>query len=579
MDMVNHFAQFNWFRIVLMLRTASLLKFESLFKETVINPQWFSMQHNGEVREAAGMPAFSHTELHQLAQNINGAFRSYPLQKTRNTRLIHTPLFFQYYYELVGDRLDPYRVTPFEEYLVITQYLKKKVFNGVNTLGKQSLLEELSPVIEQQDSRLQINRKQAYPTIRQHRVAYNDLLYSGLLHETNGDRDIRQQTAVQFQSDTIANYFIALELFNTHQKTADFIKTISESPFNDRAKTEQLKWLLLFQMKSADLQLVNQLEHIPFIENDTFEVVTFVCDGLYRLAKQDTAMREKINAALQGAAFLDYMLRYISFQIEFEPNLERLLYFNLTKKHEIALRSKLATIALLQWDEEALLKQLEPLAAMPPDAYAAFAINPFLLLSYLYQRYKGGTIDPQVVRELNALSYRLPLAKRMEAPFHVDVLLYLYIKASGNKAVALPYQELVNERLQKTSPMNRFETDVEMLISAFYLWENGSADEALSRVKHLSLNTYNNSTYQLMYVIFQLQMGDSTDNPHIVEISQRAIALCEARGFKLIEAYCRILILERVPKEERLQHINNLKFQFAAYGYTAGLGALSRRYG
>src|SRR5690606_30226411 len=111
MDMVNHFAQFTWFRIILILRTASLLKFESLFKETVINPLWFSMQHNGEAREAAGMSAFSHTELHQLAQNINGSFRAYPLQKVRNTQLIHTPLFFQYYYELVGDRLDPYQVT------------------------------------------------------------------------------------------------------------------------------------------------------------------------------------------------------------------------------------------------------------------------------------------------------------------------------------------------------------------------------------------------------------------------------------------------------------------------------------
>src|SRR5690606_37744632 len=39
MDMVNHFAQFSWFRIVLILRTSSLLKYESLFKKTVINPQ------------------------------------------------------------------------------------------------------------------------------------------------------------------------------------------------------------------------------------------------------------------------------------------------------------------------------------------------------------------------------------------------------------------------------------------------------------------------------------------------------------------------------------------------------------
>ncbi|MFB2120691.1 hypothetical protein [Parapedobacter sp. 2B3] len=579
MDMVNHFAQFTWFRIVLMLRTASLLKFEDLFRETVINPQWFSLQLGGQPREAAGMPPFSHAELHQLAQNINGSFRPYPALRTRNTQLIHTPLFFQYYYELVGDRLDPNQVTSFKEYLIIIQYLKKKVFNGVNTLGKQSLLEELSPAIEQQDGRLQVNRKAAYPAIRQHRVAYNDLLYSGLLHETTCDFEVRQQTVVQFQSDTIANYFIALELFNGYTDIEGLIDSVSTSPLDENAKREQLKWLLLFQIKSGDLRLVNQLEHIPFIGSDTFDVISFVCDGLYRLARRDTALCEKINEGLQHASFLDYMLRYISFQTEFEPNLEKLLFFDLTEKHEISLRSKLATIALLKWDEEALLKQLEPLAALPPEAYTPFAINPFLLLSYLYQRFKGGTIDQQAMRELNALPYRLPLAKTLAAPFHIDVLLYLYMKVSGNKAVTLPYQELIDKRLEKTATANRFETDVEILINAFYLWENGRGEEALSRVKRLSLNAHNNSTYQLLYIIFLLQTSDAASSHDVVEIGQRAIALCEARGFKLLEAYCRFLMLERVSKEERIQHINNLKFQFAAYGYTAGLGALSKRYG
>ncbi|HWK58062.1 MAG TPA: hypothetical protein VNQ80_12015 [Parapedobacter sp.] len=579
MDMVNHFAQFTWFRIILILRTASLLKFESLFKETVINPQWFSMQHGRKAREASGMPAFTHAELHQLAQNINGSSGAYPLQKARDIRLIHTPLFFQYYYELAGDHVDPYQITSFKEYLIITQYLKKKVFNGVNTLGKQSLLEELSLVIEQQDGRLQINRKQAYPAIRQHRVAYNDLLYSGLLHETNCDLELRQHTVVQFQSDIIANYFIALELFSTHTDATELIDAISISHFDNKSKTAQLKWLLLFQIKSGDLQLVNELAHISFIEEDIFDIITFICDGLHRLAKYDTAVREKINIALHDTAFIDYLLHYISFQVEFEPSLEKLLYFDLTEKHEISVRSKLATIALLKWDEETLLKQLEPLAAMPREAYAPFAINPFLLLSYLYQRFKGGAIDPQVVRELNALPYRLPLAKALAAPFHIDILLYLYIKVSGNRAVALPYQKLINERFQKMPPINRFEIDIETLIIAFYLWENGDVDEALSRVKRLSLNTHDNSTYRLLYIIFQLQIDDSSTNHAMVEISQRAITLCEARGFKLIEAYCRMLILERVSKEERLQHINNLKFQFAAYGYTAGLGALTKRYG
>src|SRR3546814_18056344 len=58
MDMVNHSAPFSWFCIVLLLRTASLLKFESFFKETMLNQQCFSLNPLGEERESAGMPPF-----------------------------------------------------------------------------------------------------------------------------------------------------------------------------------------------------------------------------------------------------------------------------------------------------------------------------------------------------------------------------------------------------------------------------------------------------------------------------------------------------------------------------------------
>src|SRR5690606_30450738 len=337
---------------------------------------------------------------------------------------------------------------------------------------------------------------------------------------TTGDLDVRQQTVVQFQADTIANYFIALELFNTHKEAADIIDAISASPFDDHAKTEQLKWLLLFQMESADLKLVNHLARISFIGDETCDVITFVCGGLYRLAKDNDAMRKKINAALQTTTFLDFILRYVSFQTDFDLNLEWLLYFDLTQTHETVLRSKLATIALLKWDEEALLKQLEPLAAMPSQAYATFAVNPLLLLTYLYQHYKRGSIDPEIICELNALYYSLPLAKRRTAPFHIDILLYLYVKASQNTAVVQPYLELISERAQRTTSKIQLETDVEALIGAFFLWENGETDAALTRVKNLSINSHDNATYQLMYVVFQLQTdGLSSDQQHVRDMS------------------------------------------------------------
>lgn len=578
-DMVNHFAQFNWFRIVLTLRTPSLLKFEDLFEKTIINPQWFLERRSDKSWAASGMPPFSNTELHQLTKSINGTFKPYPLLESRNTQLIRTPLFFQYYYELTGERINPYQITPFEELLVIAQYLKKKVFNGVNNMAKQVLLDELSLAIVQQDGKLQINRKLAYSTIRQHRAAYSDLLYSGLLHESDPDSEIRQQTSLQFQSDVIASYFIAVRLVNLHTEIDELIQAIVDAPFDNRVKTEQLKWLLLFQIKSGDCRLVNQLQHLPFVGDDIFDIISFVCDGIHAVTANDQMIKDRINAGLKEGGFLDFMIRYISFQADFEPHIEKLLLFDLPDKHEISLRSKLATIALLKWDDETLIRELNHLATKPAEAYASFAVNPFYLLSYLYQRFKGESIDPTVARELNALPYRLPMAKSLVKPFHIDVLVFLYIKASGNSETASAYQELVSLKMDKMTRVSTFEIDVEKLVNAFYLWEKGETEEALLTVNQLSLTTHNNSIYHLLYIIFKLQTSDSSNNEELAEVGQQAIALAELRGFKLIEAYCRILLLERVPNEERLLHISNLKYQFAAYGYTNGLGALSRKYG
>src|SRR5690606_33805105 len=144
----------------------------------------------------------------------------------RNKQFIHIPLFFQYYYELAGNQLNPNQVTSFDEYLIITQYLKKKIFNGVNTMAKQAFLEELAPLVEQRGGTLQISKRQAYALIKQYRTAYNDLLYMGLIHETNCGLEVRQQTVIQFQSDTIAAYFTALHLFNSHDEVDRLIDTL-----------------------------------------------------------------------------------------------------------------------------------------------------------------------------------------------------------------------------------------------------------------------------------------------------------------------------------------------------------------
>lgn len=579
-EMVCHFAQYKWFRIVLILRTATLYKYESLFKDTIINPQWFSVLSGASGHESAKIPAFSNAELHQLLRNVNGKSKSYHLLKADHNLLVRIPLFFQYYYELNGEALNPGQTTSFDEYLVITQYLKKKVFNGVNTLAKQAMMEELSLLIEQNGNRLQVTKKQAYAIIKQYKTAYNDLLHSGVLVETNDGLEVRQQTVIQFQSNTVATYFMALGLFNSQCQVEELIHKLDRAEFNNQTKIQQLKWLLLFYIESGDMRLINQFESIPFLKEDRFEVIAFICDGLDKLSKNTgSANKDKTKFRLHNSRFVEYMLNHSCFQTEYERNIAKLLAFDLSETHEIILRSKLAFIALLKWEEEDLLRQLDVLSAKQPEAFTNFLINPLRVLSYLYQYFKEGVVDQDISRELNALPHKLSMLAHASGGQLFDLLIYILVKVSGNVQIARWYSELVRRRFEELDPAHTFEADFTSLIYGLYLLECNEPELAVSLVAKGNTASLNNLSYRLLHAFFHIESGKLTHNRDHRILGQHAIAICETYGFKLLEAYCRILILEEVPKDEQVQHINNLKYQFAAFGYTIGLGALTKKYG
>ena len=576
-EMVCHFAQYKWFRIVLVLREVTLRKYENLFKDTIINPQWFSVLSGTAGHETANLPPFSHAELHQLIRNINGKTKSYHLLKSAHKRLIRIPLLFQYYYELNGEELNPSQITAFDEYLILTQYLKKKVFNGVNTLAKQALMEELSLLIEHKDNQLMVTKKQAYAVIKQHKSAYNDLLHAGVLVETDDGLTIRQHVVVKFQSDAVATYFMALRLFNGNYQPDELIQLLDQTTPCNQVKIGQLKWLLLFYIESGDMRLINLFDTIPFLREEQFEVGAFICDGLYKFNK-DT----KLN--VHDSRFIDHLLYYSCFHTEYESNLAKLLSFDLSESHEIILRSKLAFIALLKWEEDALLSQLDILSAKQPEGFTGFLINPLRALSYLYQFFKEGTVDPEVTQELNALPHKLSMSEYAgTAGTHLfDLLIYLLIKVSRNAAIAYQYSEVIRQRIDAMPPAHTLEINFTSIIYGLFLLECNKRELATAAavIAKKTDQPSTNISYRLLHALLQMQADKhiSTNDDHRT-LAQRAISICEAHGFKLLETYCRVLILKEVPKDEQIQHLNNVKFQFAAFGYTMGLGALSRRYG
>ncbi|WP_257670381.1 hypothetical protein [Parapedobacter tibetensis] len=576
-EMVCHFAQYKWFRIVLVLRTITLLKYENLFRDTIINPQWFSVLSGETGNKWANMSAFSDAELYQLTRNINEKTKPYQLLKPKEKNLINIPLFFQYYHELYSENLNPGIISHFDEYLIVIRYLKRKIFNGINTMAKQAMMEELAGLIEQSNGTLYISKKQAYAIIKQYRTAYNDLLYTGVLHETGNGLEVRQQTVIGFQSDIIAAYFMALQLFNSQDDPEQLIQVLDQSAMDNKTKIDQLKWLLLFYIESGDLRLVNQFENIPFIREDRFGIIAFICDGLDKLSKSASPIiKHELNLKLHNGQFVEYMLNHTCFQAEYDLNLAKLLAFDLSDSHEITLRSKLAVIALLKWEEEALLHQLEKLSMIRPEAYSDFVTNPFKILSYLYQCFKGGTVDQATTHELNNFPHHLHLVNQLATNQLFDVLIYILVKVSGNTDIASKYSDIIRQRLGKTNPANTFELDFTSMVYALYLLECGDIETACAHAAHRSPNSKNNLTYHLLHTIFHIQLGKINGDDY-GNLGQRAISICETHGFKLLGTYFRILTLEEMSREEQLQHISNLKFQFAAFGYT--MGSLSKKYG
>lgn len=569
-QMVRHFAQYPWFRIILVLRTTTLLKYETLFKDTISDPLWFSSLDNTRESTHASIGAFSDAELYQLATNFNIQTSEQSIVNQQQGNIIKTPLFFQYHYEYHKENMDLANVSQFDEYLIFAQYIKKKIFNGVNTLAKQNLMEDLSDLIDQSKGDPLINKKQAYGIIKQYRAAYNDLLYAGVLHEHGTGLEIRQQTAIEFQSTILVTYFKALKLFNQKLAPIELIEALDRSTVCNASKKEQLQWLLLFYIEGKDLSLLNELENISFIKDSPLQLIAFVCDGLHKLGMWDCAAGQTEQNGpmnLHDNPFSRYVLSQISFLPEYDNHVVKLLSFNLPREQEIILRTKLALVALLRWEEESLLLQLKKLTAFPAEAYAGFAVNPSRLLSGLYRYFKDNTSKQALVKELDRFAIRFDYTEGQVNRYTFDVLIYLLIKVTQNINMARRYSESLRFRLEEIAPENTFEINLTSLLYALYLLECKEERAAVRCIDQLPSNLENqHPILRILHTFYRIHLL-KLQNKDYRELTGQAAALCEELEFKLLEAYCSLLLMDKMPKKEQLRQISYLKFQLNTPNY------------
>lgn len=570
-EMARHFSQYDWFRIILVLRTSTLFKYEPLFNRISNDPMWFSSLGSSAESSYASINTFSNTELYQLARNFN---LPAPMQSVlAGQSIIRNPLFFQYFYECYETQMDLANMTPFDEYLIMAQYIRKKIFNGVNSIAKQALMEELSDFFDQGHNSLSVGQKQIYNIIKQHRVAYNDLLYAGILHEKGTGLEMRQQTVVEFQSVTFIAYFKALKLFNQQLSATELADSLNFSTACADLKISQLKWLLLFYIEAKDTQLFQQLENISFAKENPFLLTAFICDGLQKLSRQthraNGTGEHHDTPLLRNTSFVQYVSSQLCLRPEYKGQAAKLLDFDLSAAQEISIRSKLAVIALLRWDENELLSQLEGLADCSPDAFAGLLFNPLHLLSQLYRYFKDRTISEALLHELDKLALRMQPA-RGETDFALDISVYLAAKVTARRDIARGYSQVIRQRLDKTAPEKTQEVAFTSLICALFLLEIGEEQAAVRCVERLSPDEIQQyAVLRLLHTFYNIHLLDFRGKPHN-QLVRSAAVLSESHRFKLLETYCSLLQLKEMPKKQQLRQISNLKVQLTTTlpGYT-----------
>ncbi|MFC3199783.1 hypothetical protein ACFOET_19350 [Parapedobacter deserti] len=114
------------------------------------------------------------------------------------------------------------------------------------------------------------------------------------------------------------------------------------------------------------------------------------------------------------------------------------------------------------------------------------------------------------------------------------------------------------------------------LIYALYLFECGETAAMNEYLPQKPFSYPANLFHRLLHLNLLMRSIKLEKGGDCKKLGQQAIVLCETHGFKLLEAYFRMLTINKVPKNERSYHFNILKFQFTTFGYTMGLKSLQK---
>ncbi|MGZ3759804.1 MAG: hypothetical protein ACXVAY_12985 [Mucilaginibacter sp.] len=291
------------FKIVLTMRSATWVNYQHMLRDPQHN--WFIGDTvNGNC--TVNVPLFGLEEMNTLGEKNH--FENNYFLHVESAATITYPLYFQFFYQARAGKPAIELPEQIDIRELLLPYILNKVFKGALFTEKLLLVRGLIEQLVFFNEQYAINKLPVNRLLKQHPLAYRDLLSMGYLNELNTGKHLHTGIEIAFGNSDFFEHAIAYVALSRHQHLFNeaLLTTLLNLPVNRRHKLSILKWCYLHTIKNEDhldLKYLLAFDFSPAEKSDLFSFIRRVDKKAFR-DQIDTT--EKLFAGDQFLQILEY---------------------------------------------------------------------------------------------------------------------------------------------------------------------------------------------------------------------------------------------------------------------------------
>lgn len=551
LDIFSFYQSHSWFKLVLTMRTATLINYSHLLNYD--QPNWFKgfVTHEDEI---TNVPLFNISEVKRLCVKINP--NTTHVVDADVVKKINYPLYFQFYYKSHKDDFSLRKIDQFFLYELIATFILNKIYLGPNSVEKILLIGALWEKMDLKHQTYGIKKIEVESSIKQYKQAYQELLSIGYLKEVNTSSSLSYETFIYFGNNDFLTYTIAKKLLDTNDLifNAHLIESVNVLFHHNPIKLPVLKWCIIYALKSGQSVNFELLYKARLNPNEKSDVIIFLGD-LFK--KEFTASRNSDSIfhhfKSDNVGLSNYFLGLEFINPEYKKTLNTLLNYGLSNNEKILMHCSLAIISIIELDVNQLEEQLTHLKKFSAEDYQEFSINPFLCLETIYYYLKYGIVKQEAFIDLTKyyFSHSNNTSQTNKYPHDVLYLLGIYtltICKKPNKILKLINS--INKTYQRDNDFQYgYHFLLKIVTTEATLALNKTADglilfNEISKDYNEHKKDYTPYMRAAFYLL-RLRVNFAMDPDHdAFDQIQLLLHLAEQYGYKLIKLNCLIFVLE-----------------------------------